>query len=274
MFIRDELSLGKGFAADCSRLASASFESICSISKNKKFPKSTAWALIELYYAAFFASHSILRMFGITCSHLETGHIQILRNLSLLYGFSWPSNIGQGYYICSYDCNSKILICSKANDTHADTWAAFHSKLKEISNDVLLVTGITIQKQAVCAYLSNICDAMISGNASRGNWLSQFRNKVNYRQEYGTWFPYKNMQFKYDELEPIFQKWNSDPNKIQIGLSRGKEVRKFVETCTSIISLCKALIKDMGYIGGKKHFHNYGALAFLNFGRADKSKKI
>jgi len=35
-------------------------------------PKSTAWILIRAYYAAFFAAHSILRMFGNLCIQLES----------------------------------------------------------------------------------------------------------------------------------------------------------------------------------------------------------
>ena len=52
-------SLLKAFAFDCNRMAAASFESMQLIGKNELLPKSTAWLVIQSYYSAFFAAHSI-----------------------------------------------------------------------------------------------------------------------------------------------------------------------------------------------------------------------
>jgi hypothetical protein len=58
-------------AADVNRCATAAFESTCHVIENRQLPRSTAWLVIKSYYAAFFAAHSISRMFGTTFTPLD-----------------------------------------------------------------------------------------------------------------------------------------------------------------------------------------------------------
>src|SRR5579862_5681975 len=60
----------RGYAADINRLGSAAFETLDSIIRLASLPKSLAWLTIKTYYAAFFAAHALLRIFGIGCCSL------------------------------------------------------------------------------------------------------------------------------------------------------------------------------------------------------------
>ena len=48
------------FAADINRLATAAFETVVLIGRNSQFPRSTAWLIINSYYAAFFSAQQSL----------------------------------------------------------------------------------------------------------------------------------------------------------------------------------------------------------------------
>ena len=49
-------------------------------------PKSTGWILIRAYYAAFFAAHSLLRMFGISCIQLDAQQITAISRVAHALG--------------------------------------------------------------------------------------------------------------------------------------------------------------------------------------------
>src|SRR5262245_17162076 len=90
------------FAYDCSRMAVVSFESINIISRNENFPKSTAWLIVQTYYAAFFAAHAIMRILGISCSQLNNSAISQIYKISSLFGQTNNiKSISQGFYVCT-----------------------------------------------------------------------------------------------------------------------------------------------------------------------------
>jgi hypothetical protein len=99
-----------------------------------------------------------------------------------------------------------------------------------------------------------------------GGWLSSLRNKVNYQQEFGAWFPYAGMtKSKADELFDSGRLRINDPMKIALVSRGGNDQIRIMHTCAFIISLARVLIVDMADRHPEnKSFHNYGAMAFLN----------
>ena len=86
------------FGGDACRFASASFASIAKVPSELEDKTTAPWALIKLYYSAFYAGHSILRLLGQSCSYLEANHVQHLRQLAAAFGLEPKFAIEAGLY--------------------------------------------------------------------------------------------------------------------------------------------------------------------------------
>ena len=264
--ISETSPLLRAFACDSNRMAIAAFETLQGISKNTVLPKSNAWLIIQLYYSAFYAAHAILRFTGISCTQLESGEISAVEKMAGLYGALKNINISGGFYKCCFENNISALQCDKlefprSGSSHEKMWTIFRSRMNQISNDILSGQGLSTDKQLVATKISDLCQAL--GNSS-SNWLSHVRNLTTYRHEYGTWFPYTNTKKYYERLHDIVGKWKDDPLSLQIWTNTDRELQKFTETCTLIISICRDMIIDMSSrCSTGKSFHEFGTLSLL-----------
>jgi len=242
-------SLLKAFAFDCNRMASASFESIQLISKSELFPKSTAWSVIQSYYSAFFAAHSILRMFGISCSQLDSVAINKVVEIANLFEKNPAGvNIKNGYYKCRYDYTTHQLCCSplaSGGGSHENFWKTFYNEFKKISSNILSASLIPdADAQKVSGQIDAMCFNLSRNGMNGGNWLSHIRNKVNYQHEFDCWFPYQNTTKRsVSELYETSQTWLIDP--MHISLTATRDILLFHRTCNFIVSLCRTLIEYM-----------------------------
>ena len=100
-------------AADCCRLSTASFQSIASISHEMLERDNVAWSLIKLYYSAFYAGHTIIRLFGETCSYFDQQHAKRLRVLAAALGRPPSFAVESGMYHCVLGANHTALDCKK-----------------------------------------------------------------------------------------------------------------------------------------------------------------
>jgi hypothetical protein len=75
---RDEKPLIYALCCDCSRFASAAFQSLGAFSSETCDKFSFPWDLIKLYYSAFYAAHCIIRLAGQSCSYLSHDHTKRL----------------------------------------------------------------------------------------------------------------------------------------------------------------------------------------------------
>ena len=100
--------------------ASSSFESITSITSDAVRANAIAWPLIQLYYSAFFAAHSLMRSFGRICTQFEASHTTALVNSAATIGL--VGAVERGLYAFIYDRSLRQLIGTKCSDSHADTW--------------------------------------------------------------------------------------------------------------------------------------------------------
>jgi len=66
---RDSSAILNAIASDSSRFASAAFQSIQIATEGIVNKHRTAWALIQAYYASFYAGHAIIRFVGESCSY-------------------------------------------------------------------------------------------------------------------------------------------------------------------------------------------------------------
>jgi hypothetical protein len=269
LFVSDPASLVNALVSDSSKLCCIALESMEGVVKNTKFPKSTSWVAIRLYYAAFFAAHSIMRMFGISCSFLEKGHIKIIDQLASITGANGSLRLEGGYFHTVYNPNSNILKLKRLKDSHSDTWTIFYNTLNTLSNDVLRVRGITFSKQQLSAYLHDLAESLTNrGRYPKGNWLSNHRNAVNYRHEFGGWFPYSKNSISYDNIESSLNIWKQKELFVGPSLNENNELIRFFSVTSRIVQLCKLIEEDVDRICiCRKSIHHQLPLAFLKFGQ-------
>ena len=258
------------FACDCNRMASAAFETMYSIEKNQKVPKSTAWLMIKSYYAAFFAGHTIIRMLGTSCSQVNKYPADKIYEIAKLYkNDSGLINVPSSYYSCIYNKDSKQLsfnnIKSKGG-VHESFWKVFCDHIKQLGKQILASPVILRESQDVFKKLDELCQILSYEGHNGGNWLSAIRNKVNYRHELGAWFPYHKIGQQ--NVEDVYRKsslWLDDPMDINLVIQPGKPMTLFVSACNFIVALCRVLVLDMSDRCSKgKSYLKDGSLKLLN----------
>ena len=80
---RDSEVVSTFLACECARFGSAAIQTFLELDHHVLKPDRVPWVLIQAYYAAFYAGHSILRTLGTTCSYIDGNRaaqlLQILR---------------------------------------------------------------------------------------------------------------------------------------------------------------------------------------------------
>lgn len=232
-------------AYDASRMASSSFETIINISRIELIPRSTSWCLIKLYYSAFFAAHSILRMFGYVCSQLKAQQVHNIFKYANAANLPNNTLISNGFYCGRFDPQTQILSAKMKNNSHQDTWKKFIECLNTLSKEVNSLKELTTIKQTISSYLDSVSLALQSGGKSPdGNWLSVIRNEINYRHMHYAWHPYGKNHVEYDDIHAIVKNWNK--KKLLLGLQTPTHtILKFTFLCTQLINLCYLLTLEI-----------------------------
>jgi hypothetical protein len=254
----------EAFAADVNRLSTAAFETSTIISRHTKFPRSTAWLIINSYYAAFFSAHALIRILGASCSQLAHRQVNRINSVADLFGSS-AAPVGKGLYRGTLESFGNTLSCNKleGGGVHESFWSAFHQRLRQLSSEVLAGTTLPIeQRRTAFAKLEDFATALTNENSLRGNWLSNVRNQVNYGQQLGAWYPYGGQKKTADELFSNVTMWKNDP--MNISLSAKNPLRYFQEVCNFAIGLCRVVMEDLNSrCPSKDSFCRYGSIAFL-----------
>lgn len=250
-------------AYDIARFSCASIESLEGINETINFPKSTAWTAIRFYYSAYYAAHSIIRVFGLVFSQLDDSSIRTLNQYAnSIYGITTTLK-NSGNYQGQFDPTSGQLKLIYKKDSHRDLWKAFVTLLKRLSSDVLQVNGLTKEKQSLSASLINLVDALEKNGVHQGgNWLSSYRNEINYRHEHGAWFPYSKDSIRFNEIKKFLSPWRQKMESFDLLLSEKNEIKKFYATCFSVNMLCRCLIDDLSSTAPNNNIQNSMAIAF------------
>lgn len=266
----DAKYLKSALANDCNRMASASIESISGVQLDDSLRKSGAWGVIRTYYSAFFAAHSIMRMFGISCSQLDQAHVnKIFESAKTLGKTGGLVQLERGFYSISIDPRFSLVRFKKNKDSHRDTWGEFLKLLENLSVDSRNVAAISKYKIEAIDIISTIKRGITrSGCGDKGNWLSLMRNSVNYQQSHGVWFPYDGRQTAQGYIDSAGRDWTKPIEMLDRGLNRG-DIETFFEVSLLISALFRELLVGCAEKsgGGNKVFSN-GALKLLKTLRA------
>ncbi|MBA8683111.1 hypothetical protein [Stenotrophomonas tumulicola] len=250
----DVLPLIESFGYDHSRFACAAFESARELRADPSFPKATAWAAIRMYYAAFFAAHALLRYSGNACSQIDPEQASLVSKYAGLYGVT--ENMGKGFYQINWSPVSNDLVMEKVKDSHRDTWRVFDQWLQRAITVLPTVQGLTHSKVEVIETLSALRENLRSEGANSGNWLSAFRNNVNYRQSYDAWYPYRKSAVRFDRISRYIDGWKDSAFNVQAALGEIDDRAKFFGSCAVIMHLLNGITIDLLKAAQKNSLHS------------------
>lgn len=251
------------YAYDINRVSVSASETCHSVTEPDRCPRSLAWLMIKVYYAAFFSAHALLRVQGISPSYFEIEDIIVLRRTADLYGISDAKLIPTGQYLCYFDPNSRQLTMQHEakSRSHEFLWQEFRKRLVLMQAELDSVFIPEKQKTEVNAFYADLIKSISQHGRTNGNWLSHVRNAVNYRQEYDVWYPHRTKHLVRD--------WREKMSQILRGLvscapeKSSDEVVSFLNTCFAIIAVCRGTLSDMAVRCPKgKSFLEYGPSAF------------
>lgn len=274
-------------AKDINRLSCAAVETLSEIRESEASKKFIAWQLVQTYYAAFYAAHSTLKICSFGLTQIDSNTFQNIRKKANLYGISLPQ-MKAGMYCVDFDSNvSKIKIynISRYDDSHRGLWQRYidliktlcgtHIRTNSIGSDCIRIRNgdedaihsiyshlpIT-DSEIIVSRLEAIKDLL--NKHGDGNWLSTFRNNLNYNHGYGVWFPYTQHQNEYLRVLEKRELFKTDPLDNQFDFAHDFEIMQFYKCCHLIVSINRELIEDLGNRNSQnKSFLKNGVLHLL-----------
>lgn len=260
--------IAAALAAECHRLACASFQTIVPVAQEVLDRDNVAWSMVKLYYAAFYAGHALSRIFGDACSYFGRQQIIRLKALADAWGKEPTFPIESGLYRCRVRNDATILDCVRARaglgGPHESFWSTFNSSLQNISEGVLLGPLPAVEAQSASGQLDDMRTILAKSAAS--SWLSSFRNELQYRQGHGVWYPARINARDRQTISGWIANWNRDPMAIDLRSSRLGQLGGFVLGCTFVIALCHTMLERVAErsSAGNRSFVRLGPMAFLN----------
>lgn len=184
---------------DALRLSIASFES-AAVSHRPADPRSCAWQFIAYYYAGYFAANALMRLCGYACTNLSALECAEINQQALLYGVGGTSEankLAAGLYYSRFDPKGDELVhlslVGGKGGVHIQFWIAFMRFLQDLKKSIKNDRSLpTVDRNAALAELDELVHGLQREGTDTGAWLSEVRNAVNYRFDYGLWYPYEN----------------------------------------------------------------------------------
>ena len=183
---------------DYERFTFSSLESLLFGSADEKMPNAVAWRSLNIYYAAFFGAHAIMRATGRTVIRIESS--QARRMSQLISMFIPGAHISTGTYLGSViqGANSAIDVrLSKLPETggaHDQFWRAFNDFLTDLSRDIS--ANSEPNATTVIGEALDIKNTLTANGFNSGTWLSAVRNELTYQHKHGMWFPFQGASSK------------------------------------------------------------------------------
>lgn len=232
--------LRQALANDMNRLAAAAFESAAGLGVDPSLPRSLAWGSIRSYYAAFFAAHGLMRLFGTACVQLEDEHVDQVLTAARAFGRSGGlSTLDAGLFSAYIEPSFDRITFTRLRDSHRDTWATLLTVIDQVSASIPQSVALSSHKIEAASLLSDLRSGLTQSGAVKGNWLSQLRNSINYRQTHGVWFPYTRTADP-TLLESAARAWRLKP-AVQPTTAGASDLEGFFGYSSGIVGLLREL---------------------------------
>ncbi len=197
---------------DALRMSGAAFESATSVSVYLAEPRSYAWQFISYYYAGYFAANALMRLSGYSSVNLSASECGEINQRSLLYGVGGTDDknkiaVGQFYMYTdlSNTPSLEMAAVSSKGGVHIQFWTSFLRFLGVLRHCVVSSGLPKSDRDFAIAELDLLVANLKFSGVQTGAWLSEVRNGLNYRLDYGAWFPYDNCVSNGSTLKDAFK---------------------------------------------------------------------
>ena len=268
---RESTAITAALASDCGRFSSASFQSAAYVAVELTEGDKFAWALVKLYYSAFYAGHALIRVLGEGCSFFYKKHTEHLSEMCATVGIKPTFRIEAGLYHCLLNDNATAISFLRARGTaggaHESFWLIFGNKLRAVSEEILRGDLTRVDAQNVFSQFDQLLQ--IIGRQGGYSWLSRVRNDLQYQHAHEAWYPSKVRPRKREALGRLAAQWTGEPMVIDMHggqLGPFGLLGDFVSSCAFIISLCRDILLRIADSSseGARSFVRVGPLALLN----------
>ena len=265
---REPTSVTAALASDCGRFSCAAFQSVADIGPYMDERDTFPWALVKLYYAAFYAGHALTRTLGEGCSFFYKKHADRIAAIADANEFAPALRMDAGLYLCVLNTNASAITYTKAASTaggaHEAFWLAFGNKLKLVAEDIL--TGPLPRADAQAVYVQINFMLQIISRKTGYSWLSGIRNDLQYRLQHGAWFPERTKVQVRRDLGRIAGQWKRDPMTIDLANRQWGLLGDFSLACAFIVALCREVFVLIATRSsrGNQSFARTGPIAFLS----------
>jgi hypothetical protein len=266
---RDAELVSIATASDCNRLFTAAFQSASSVATGLIDRYAVPWALIRLYYSAFYSAHAILRLLGNSACHFESRHTTKIMAVANAIGRPLPFSFVGGMYQCSVENAGTVLGLVKIGTnpkagSHESFWAFYETQIRALGDAILLGPLPATVKQPVVAKFEGL-RRLLDPNAAFGK-LSRVRNDVQYRHIHETWYPTGLSASERQALSRSAARWNADPMSIDMDAIGDSTLMQFVRACVFQVAAVNAVSAMLSQRAprGHKSFVEFRPNAYLN----------
>ncbi|CRM58939.1 hypothetical protein [Pseudomonas sp. 28 E 9] len=258
----------EALASETSRFSCAAYESLLDAEPSETSSKSLGWQCIRHYYATFYIAHALLRITGSSLTYVSTTTASTMNKIGGQYLGVSPQ-MASGLYRLKRDDSDQNLILlqqmSSGGGSHQDMWRVFLQLMIEIEDSILKSLGPIPSAMHAISVSEGIRRALCRQGHNDGGWTSTVRNAINYRQEYGLWYPYTKKSPYYLQASSRLRRWKpSDPRGFDLQHT-GNEVDGLADICAFLSHLLISILKDISARApdSRACFVDRGAFKFL-----------
>ncbi|MBX9900414.1 MAG: hypothetical protein K2Y28_06475 [Burkholderiaceae bacterium] len=240
-------TLAEAFASEIARFACATFESLLDTEAAPHSPSALSWGLIRYYYASFYAAHALLRVSGKALTMISQKTANIMNSVGGCYLGVSP-NISPALYLVSSDRHTpeqlRLTKVGGRGGSHEEMWQHFLTLLRAAENEILVkYSGSTAASEAL-EELKDLQTNLCHDGKVNGAWLSMVRNNLNYRHDYGVWFPFGGKKKFAQSLSARMLEWK--PSAVRTRVAKGEhQLGSFVTACNVTVGLLNGALADI-----------------------------
>lgn len=241
---RETTFITEAIGGDAARLATACLTSMVDLPVSLEDAEKLPWSLIRLYYSAFYAGHSVLRMLGRSCTYFDARHTGRIKSILIAIGSPLSFELPSGLYSCALNAGQTGFSMTQARGrvggAHEAFWEIFDLFLSELTEQVL--NGHLREQDARDVFAKVEAVRRIYRRGAGASWLSSVRNEIQYRQGMGVWAPLTVNRSRRATLSRLAAQWTRDPMEIDVDAYPAGELAAFVVACAFTTSMCRTVL--------------------------------
>lgn len=233
-------ALADAFASEIARFSCAAYESLLDAEPRNQDARSLGWTLVRHYYATFYAAHAILRISGTAITMISPHTASTLNRVGGQYlGMNPQVTSGLHTFQVHQSAPNRLVlrkIGGGNGGSHEEMWKTFLALLEQLEHQIVLTQGHDPNAISAVQVLTSLRTQLCRQGKVNGAWPSTIRNNINYRHDYGVWYPYKLTNKASTQLLSRLARWA--PNEVD-----GYDIGHSVDDLSCFVDICNVSIR-------------------------------